>query len=301
MISVRTFSISNEYGETYGLNDIRKGFMQEPSGLGYTMEYSFQKLGSHWIPDYVKDAQKMILGTIVYGTDKPYNAQAQLMEFIRKSKRLVLSRTTSAGTKQIDVIITSYEQTEIKEGNVLECPITMMATSLWYTAINQRAAISPISEDEVRYPIRLPSRFNDHADGSLAIENDGSVEAEFSIEFYGQLANPNISLLQNGVETARIEIEESIDDDERILYSVRGGIDISGGGRTFCYSGSAEDIARFKNTGDTTGLTNLALNFSIENNNFFKLPIGSSQLFITAESVIANPIIVNIYKYYRVP
>jgi len=289
---IRQFELVNELGQSFGLNDVKKGFLQNPTGLGYSLEYAFAKVGPYWKEQYIRDTQASITGEVVFGTTSPYEAQTEFLAFVRSSKTISLKRTTPAGTHFKDVVIVSYEITEITEGNVLTCPITMLGTSLWYTSSAEKAAIIASSDNEFRFPVTWPARINDYSDGYLNVDNNGSCEASFEVEFYGAVDNPAIALEVEGVEVAKVEIAASITSAQRIFYSSKDG-------SLCCFKGSSEAISEYKRSGNTTGLTNLALGFSLSNENFFKLPVGNSKLHITADSTLTNPIMVSIYKYYR--
>lgn len=289
---MRQFELINELGQSFGLNDIRSGFLQNPTGLGYSMEYGFTKLGTYWKQQYMRDTQATISGEVVFGTSSPYEAQKAFLEFVRSSKNVKLKRTTPAGSYYKDVVIVRYDISEIANGNVLTCPIEMIATSLWYANKSEKAIVIQSEGEVTRYSYRFPSRFNDQSGGYYEVNNNGSVSAGFMIEFYGGISNPVVILKVNDTEQARLEIDTSITSGQRILFS---SID----GSLFCYKGSIADIESFKVTGEPTNLTNLAYGFSIENENFFKLPIGVSRLEFEADSSLVNPIVITTYKYFR--
>lgn len=289
---MREFGLRNELGQSFALNNVNTGFMQNPTGLGYTMEYAYAKMGPYWKEMYKRDTQANITGEIVFGTSSPYEAQVSFLQFVRSSKAVTLWKKTEAGTYYKDVEIVGYDITEIGSGNLLTCPITMIAKSLWYVSSAERAAIISSADDEFRFPVTWPARFNDYSDGYLNVNNDGSCESSFEVEFYGSIDNPTIALEVNGIEMAKVEITGSATSSQRIFYS---SID----GELCCFLGTAAAITEYRQTGKTTGLTNLVTAFDITNENFFKIPVGNSKLHITADSTIENPIMVNIYKYYR--
>ena len=218
---------------------------------------------------------------MIFTPDDPYNAEANFLRFIRTSKKLVLVYTTTAGTYMKDVDLISYEKTEITEGNVLQCPITLMPKSLWYSNNRQAFSINlDLSDDALVYPYRWPARFQATVNGTIALTNDGSVEAPFTCVWNGPVVNPVLQLLVNGVETARCEITGEALSDETINYSSRDG-------DLYVY----HEAAGVK--------TNLVSGLDINNNNFFKIPIGTSELRFSASAQITQPIVVSIYKLYR--
>lgn len=289
---MRTFRLINEKGQAYALNDVQSGFLYEPSGMGYALEYSYTKIGALWKENYVRNKQGTISATMLFAGSTPYNAEKEFLAFVRQSKDLKLERTTTAGVIFKDVLIVSYEISEITEGNLLLCPLQMLARSLWYTNTSEKATIIGSLDDEVRYSYSWPSRFNDYSNGYLTFNNDGSEEAAFTLDFHGGISNPSVELDVNGVVKYTLDIPETVSIGSRIIWS-------SVDGNLYCYKGTDEAVENFKATGDTTGLTNIVDQFDIANTNFFKFPVGTSRLHITADSALTNPILVSIYKYYR--
>ena len=279
---IRQFSLQNEYAQEYAFSPYKEAFLYEPEGLGYELDAGYRAVGNSWVNDYMRDKQVAITGSVVFVTDKPYDAESVFLRFIRSSKKLVLVYTTTAGTWMKDVDLISFEKTEINEENVLQCPITLMPKSLWYSADRQTYSISlDGSEDTLIYPYTWPSRFQAMVNGTLNITNDGSVEAPFTAVWHGPVVNPVLTLLVDGVEMAACEITGEAISGETINYSSRDG-------DLYVYHETAAGVR-----------TNLISGLDINNTNFFKLPIGMSELQFTADAQITQPIVISVYKMYR--
>lgn len=279
---IRHFKLRNEYSREYDLNLPQTAFLYEPQGLGYEMEYSFMRLGYSWVRNFMKDKQAEISGSVVFTSDSPYRAAADFLAFIRGSSKLTLVYTTDAGEFLRDVDLVKYDKTEITEGSVLQCPITLVTRGLWYSNAVTRFSVSVDSQGDVlRYPYRFPSRFQSVVGGSVAISNDGSVEAPFTAVFYGPIVNPSMVLIVDGEETARIDITGEADAGETIKYSSVDG-----------------DLYIYADDGNGNQ-TNLVGGLNINNDNFFKIPIGESELKFEAETPITQPIIISMQKLFR--
>lgn len=278
---IRQFSLQNEYAQVYPLNLPGSAFLNEPEGLGYELDVSYRLIGNSWVRNYRKDRQVAIKGEIVFLPDTPYNTEAEFLRFVRVSKKLVLVYTTTAGTWMKDVDLTSYEKSEIDEGGVLRCKITLMPRSLWYSANRQTYSIDVGSPaDALVYPYRWPATFQATVDGRLVLTNDGSVDAPFTVTWNGPVVDPVLQLFVDGVETARCEITGEATAGQTINYSSRDG-----------------DLYVYK---DASGVqTNLVSGLDINNQNFFKIPVGASELRFSASAQITEPIVISVYKLYR--
>lgn len=275
---IRQFSLRNEYGQEYSLNDPATGFLQNPTGLGNAKDFSFVAIGAAWMVNYIKNAQATISGELLFAGAAPYDAYAAFVSFIRRSAELTLVYTTSFGTFYKDVAITSLEKTEITEGQVLICPVSFAATSLWYTPTSNNISIG--TGEILALPFSLPTAFNDNTAGGVGVTNDGSEPGPFRVTLYGPITQPSIVLLADGVEKARADID----------YSAAAGEQI-------CYSSVDNDLYVYHE--DANGVqTNLFPYMDIENENFFKIPIGSSTLQIEAAATITAPVVVSIYSLY---
>lgn len=278
---IRRFSLKNEYSVEYPLSLPGSAFLHEPEGLGYELDVSYCLIGSSWVANHRRDKQTAIKGTLVFVPASPYVTEADFLRFIRRSKSLVLVYTTDAGTWQKDVDLTAYEKTEVTEGGVLQCPITLMPRSLWYSNERQSYSINiGDTSDALVYPYRWPARFQATVNGALALDNDGSVPAPFTVTWYGPIVNPVLSLYVDGEETARCEITGEAAAGDTINYSSRDG-----------------DLYVYLDHSGTQ--TNLVSGLDINNQNFFKVPVGDAELRFSADAQITQPIVISLYKLYR--
>lgn len=280
---IRQFKLRNEYSREYNLNVPDTSFLYEPQGLGYEMDYSFMRLGYSWVRNFMKDKQMEISGTVVFTAQgRQYQDAADFLKFVRTSSKLTLVYTTNAGEYLRDVDIVSYEKTEITEGHTLQCPIVMVARGLWYSNNVTKFSITiDNTGDVLRYSYKFPSRFQSVVGGSVSVQNDGSVQAPFTVVFHGAIVNPSMVLLVDGEETARIDIVGEADSGESIKYS-------SVDGDLYIYHEDANGVQ-----------TNLMAGLDINNANFFKIPIGESALQFSAAESITQPIIISMQKLYR--
>ena len=86
---------------------------------------------------------------------------------------------------------------------------------------------------------------------------------------------------QNGKELYRVKFPTILQRDEKILYS-------SVDGNLYCI--------RVDENGNQT---NFADALDINNSNFFKLPVGDSQIEFTSDTGASNRTVLEVYKFYR--
>lgn len=278
---ITEFALVNEYEQSYTLNDLRTGYFVAPSGMGYEIDSDYTQIGQAWVLNYHNDKQKTISGNIVFASSDPYREQTALLKFIRTSKRLKLRRKTSAGEYYKDVDIIKYDISRI-QGRALKCPVSLASRSLWYANVKTTYQIIATSDkDYMKYPYKFPVRFSGSINGKIDISNDGSVPAPMQVSFAGPIVNPSLVLRQEGEEIARVDITGEAETGESIEYS---SID----GDLYCY--------RLTASGEQQNLTR---EFNLENDNFFKIPIGASELEVSADADIVSPITFNVRRLYR--
>ena len=276
---IRTFTLINEYGQTYALNDVRTGFLMNPAGLGYAINRNYTLFGSEWIKSDDQIEQTTITGTIVFGSDNPYQRAHEFVEFVMTSSALTLSYQTDAGIYYKDVDINRYSKTEIGAANTLQCEVELTPKTLWYLPNNQIIKLETVAGTGLRFTFKLPNRWMNYTNGTATVVNDGHVPAPFKATIEGAISNPSIILLQNGEEVARLDVIAEIDAGETLEYSSKDG-----------------DVYLYVDDGNGNR-TDLATSLDITNDNIFKIPIGTYQLKLEADSQITSATF-TIYKQY---
>lgn len=276
---IRTFTLINEYGQTYALNDVRTGFLMNPAGLGYAINRNYTLFGSEWIKSDDQIEQTAITGTIVFGSDNPYRRAHEFVEFVMTSKDLTLSYQTDAGTYYKDVDINRYSKTEIGTSGFLQCEVELTPKTLWYLPNNQIIKLETIAGTGLRFTFQLPNIWMNYTNGTATVTNDGHVPAPFKASIEGAISNPSIILLQNGEEVARLDVIAEVAEGETLEYSSKDG-----------------DIYLYIDDGNGNH-TDLGTSLDITNDNIFKIPIGTYQLKLEADSQITSATFV-IYKQY---
>jgi len=285
------FSLINDIGQEFPVTNVATGFLTNVTGLGGSVKNTYSKIGNTWKQMKSVNEQGEIPAEVVFHGVNAFQKEAEFSAFIRSNRNIKFKVVTPVTTKYLDVDVVSYELKSAGT-NTLSCPIKLSARSLWYTNTSQKASIIGSMDDETRYSYRWPSVFNDYSNGYLTFNNDGSDEAAFTLAFHGAISNPKVELDVNGVVKYTLLIPETINNGNQIIWS-------SVDGNIYCYKGTDAAVEAFNTTGDTSGLTNLVPLLSISNTNFFKFPLGTARLHITANSALVNPIIVSVYKYYR--
>ena len=276
---IRTFTLINEYGQTYALNDVRTGFLMNPAGLGYAINRNYTLFGSEWIKSDDQIEQTTITGTIVFGSDNPYQRAHEFVEYVMTSSALTLSYQTDAGIYYKDVDVNRYSKTEIGAANVLQCDVELTPKTLWYLPNNQIIKLETVAGTGLRFTFKLPNRWMNYTNGTATVVNDGHVPAPFKATIEGAISNPSIILLQNGEEVARLDVVAEIDAGETLEYSSKDG-----------------DVYLYVDDGNGNK-TDLATSLDITNDNIFKIPIGTYQLKLEADSQITSATF-TIYKQY---
>ena len=278
---IRKFYLENEYGQRWDLNHPASGLLTGPDGLGFAMDSSYAMIGHSFIQNYLKDRQQTVSGTLVFGTSSPYTAFNKFGNFVNAAQKMKLVYKTDAGEYWRDVDLVELGKSEITKARVLECKIKLTCKSLFYSDRVDRFVITR-SEGEMRWDFRWPARFNDYGFRKININNFGHVPAPFELEICGYCENPVVILHQNGKEAARVKFPTVLQADEKIRYS-------SVDGNLYCYRVDAVGAE-----------SNFSDSLDINNANFFKLPVGDSQLEFTSDTGATNRTTMTIYRFFRV-
>lgn len=277
---IRQFYLENEYGRRWGLNSPASGLLTKPSGLGYSMDASYAAIGHSFIRNYIKEKQQSISGTLIFGTESPYKACSNFIAYVNGAESLKLIYKTDAGEYYRNVDLLEVRKTEKTAAKVLECPVKFNCKSLFYSNRVDRFVVSR-SEGELRWDFTWPARFNDYGFRRVVIENTGHVPAGFELEIYGYCENPSVIVTQNGKELSRVHFPTILQVGEKILYS-------SVDGNIYCYRVDERGVE-----------SNFSDSLDINNTNFFKLPVGDSQIEFTSDTGATNRTVMTIYRFYR--
>ena len=281
-MKVRRFLIENEKGQQFRLDNLNEGcFLTSPGNLGYSYSIDFVQLGFEFIENNRKIEQSNPNGIAYF---RSYDKIKEFVDFIESSLKLkwlyIVPFETGERTYYRDVILKKIEKTE-KKGKWLACPVEFASKSLWY---EQNETIFKIEtyEDEMRYDYRWNSRYIDYNIRAIQFNNKGHIEAPFQVEIDGFVQNPSISIFIDDEEFASIKIPITIKEYEKLLYSSKTG----------------EIYIQKQNTDGT--LENLWKQeyIDIQKQNIYKLPLGVSEIRLTADDDIANAKLV-IFPQYK--
>ena len=282
---VREFKLINEKGQTYSLMDIKNyALLTEPDGLGYSYSTSYTKVGEVFINNIKEQEQVQITGicNFLY-----YENYTNLVNFIESSESLRLSyKIPLKDGSQIEyfknIEIQSLGKTEKEENGILSCPISFDMTSLWYEQKEYTYDMSA-EDNEVRWDFRWGSRFANYNSRKLEFNNTGHTLAPIYLEIDGAVTNPEIIVTDsNGTTLFNLLINITIAQYEKFIYSSVDG-----------------DIKILKQNVDGTYENVFKQDYiDIENNNIFKLPLGTSNITIQADNEIVSAKL-NIYPYYK--
>lgn len=277
---VRQFYLENEIGARWNLNEPTSGLLTTPSGLGYNMNASYVEIGHSFIRNFLKEKQQDIQGTVVFGTEKPYVVCGKFISFINTAQSLKLVYKTDIGEYYCDVDLVGFEKGELTKVQVLECDVVFRSRGLFYSNQVDRFVISR-AEGELRWDYRWPARFSDYANRSVIINNNGHVPAALELLVQGYCENPIVSVIQGGKEIHRVRFPTILQHNEQIQYS-------SVDGNLYCL--------RVNEGGNEE---NFVDSLDINNSNFFKLPVGVSEIRFSPDTGATNRTVLTVYKFYR--
>lgn len=269
------FFIMNEKAARWSLNSPDTGVFTEPSGFGVDYKNDYLKVGDVWIPNSRELKQPEPSGKIVFPL-KQYETYQSFMDFINSAAQLVLVYQP-AGLEteyfaEIDVV--TIQKGGYSIGNTFTVPVKFVCKSLFHTEEQFYYQIQK-AEREVRWNFRWETKFNDANSVYFVFNNDGHVESPFILSFIGYCLNPEMQVLHDGAE----------------LYNVKWNVELQGNDR-LTMSSFDDDLYIEVNGVDRKDI----LDFT--NQNFFKLPVGTTEIHFRSEAGRMNDITMSLEKYY---
>lgn len=280
---VRQFKLVNEKGQEFSLMDIEKYcLLTEPSGLGYSYSTEYEQLENNFLINLRRLEQGLITGSANFSH---YDNFMSFVNFIESAKKLkfVYSVPYQSESKVYyrDINIKSLGKSEKQTNGIISEAVEFDCLSLWY---EQNETIFKIEtyEDEMRYPYTWNSRYIDYNTRSIQFNNKGHIEAPFQVEIDGFVQNPTISILVDDEEYASIKVPITINEYEKLLYSSKTG----------------EIYIQKQNTDGTKENLWKKSYIDIRKQNIFKLPIGVSEIRLTADDDVLNAKLI-IFPQYK--
>lgn len=270
------YFIMNEKAVRWSLNSPDTGIFTAPSGFGYEFDGKYLSVGDRWAVESNDMKQRKPSGKIIF-PKKPYQTFRQFIDFLNSAKELTLIYQP-AGIEQeffADIDLTSIEKGYFTKGKALEVPIKFVCRSLFYTTQKFEYKIERDLQ-ELRWDFKWETKFNDLQNVNFLFNNTGHAGSPFVISFTGYCMNPIITVYNGGELVHQIPFNIELEADETLKIS------------TF-----DDDLFIEVNGQDRRSCLNLA------NENFFKLPVGESQIFFRSEAGKVNNILITFEKYYR--
>lgn len=281
MMRLRKFYlIDKSTGKGFDLNQIRKAFLVNPSGLGFEYSTGYTRIGNRFVRNYKNDKQVAFEGKIVCASAHPYRDIGEFLNFIETMREPTIMYKTEAGTYYKDMDIIALEKTEI-EGGALQCPITFMPLTLWYSEnIEQILSDGMTGAEGKTYDYRYSYRYGSAQNRAILTNNDGSDDAGLTVEISGPVTNPYIRMVQNDGKINEVKFEVEVKRGEVLHYS-------SVNTMLYCYIDGSTQINLMDKLSVGSGKAN-----------FFGVPQGKAYVVIGSDSGIGNAL-VKVQRYYR--
>ena len=254
--------------------------MVNPSGLGIKHSASYIRIGNSYLRSKTNIEQSKIDGTIEFldpGANKKFN---DFYNFCAAATKLYLVYDPGDGTEYIrDIDISELKKTE-KKGATLPISVSFSCKSLYYLRNNNRFVFEQ-AKGEKRYDYSYDYSYGDYGTYQAAIKNNGHAPAPFECTIYGYTVNPTIRVVKDNKTLHEVVFPVAVEEGEYIFYSSRDGM-----------------IEATLVSGETE--TNLMNVLDITKDNFFKLPVGNSDIIFSSSEEATNIVSVTIYKMYEV-
>lgn len=270
------FYIMNEKAVRWSLNSPEQGVFTDPSGFGIDNENDYLKVGDVWLPNSSELKQPTPSGNIVF-TKNQYPVFQQFINFLNAAKQLVLVYQPAGIEKEYfaEIDLVSIQKGGYSKSKVFSVPVKFICKSLFYTEEQFYYQIKK-ADREIRWDFTWETKFNDANYVYFVFNNDGHVAAPFVLSFIGYCLNPEMQVLQDGVQLYSVKFDVELQANDRLTLSSFDDdlyIEVNGESRM--------DILDFTNE------------------NFFKLPKGTTEIYFRSEAGRMNDITMSLEKYYK--
>lgn len=277
---MRKFYIENEKNERFSLWGNRV-FLTNPNGLGIKHDASYIRIGNSFLRNKTNVAQAKIGGTIEFVDPNANKRFKEFYAFCAASTNLHLVYDAGDGVEYIrDIDVSEIGKTE-RTGGTLPISVNFACKSLYYLKNNNRFTFGSIT-DEKRYDYRYDTKYGDYGTYQAYVKNNGHADAPFECNIFGYCVNPSVLIRRNGAILFEVKFPIAVHEGEYIRYSSRDGM--------------LEATLVAKDGSES----NLMPKLDISKDNFFKIPVGESEIVFRSESESTNVITATIFKMFEV-
>ena len=260
---MRKFYIENEKNERFSLWGNRV-YMVNPSGLGVKHDAKYIRIGNTFLRNKSNLAQSKIGGKIEFVDPGANKRFMEFYDFCAAASALRLVYDPGEGKEYIrDIDIAEVKKTE-KTGATLPITVSFACKSLYYLRDNNRFMFEN-AENEKRYDYRYDYAYGEYGTYAITFNNDGHAESPFECIINGHCVNPSIRIEKDGATLHEVVFPVVVEEGEFVRYSSLDGrleaVHVSGGGEV-----------------------NLMSYLDIQNDNFFKIPLGKSTIVPKAKA-----------------
>ena len=276
---MRQFWLENSIGQKIDLQD--QNFFHLPSGLGVTIEHDFGRSSDGFFSSTRSElAQGNIVGEFVFR--QGYAGYKTLMDWLFTGYKIMLIYRPLDVDYLRDIEIEAVDKGELGTGGWLTCPISLRCSSPWYKRLPSNIDLTPDDGESYKaYPAVYPMMYSLSGDiNSADITAGGHIEAALSISIPGPLESPVITLRRKSDSSilGRVNLDSvTIAEGETLTFSSRHG-----------------------SMGIYNGTTDLIDSVDLNDNNFFRLPVGiPCTLTIGSDVPIVVSAAIQVFEYYK--
>lgn len=277
---MRKFYLQNALGERVDLNDVSKMVMTDPSGLGLSYTINQDDISNGFYKRTKIDYPAIqIMGDINFTVD-PYETFRDFANWCNKGSDLTFVYCPYGDEEYYcDINIESLTKTEISNGNILVCTIVAVGRTPWYKPTAKIVNIVPDAVEQSTFDLTWDIVWSgDSTAGETTVSAGGHLPSAVRAEINGALINPEIVLLQDGVEVAKMALPDTT----------------VGSGSVLTFS------SLYTNAGVWIDGVSQLPNLDLSNENFFRIPLGGNYtLRIVSEGSVTITGTISIYDYYR--
>lgn len=191
---IRKLYLMNNEGIPYYFDYRSSTLITNIEGLGFEQGLSYLKYENMYECIEKVNPLSRIDANLIFL--KGYTGYTKFLDYLKSSKDLRLYYEADT-IKYCCIEINSLSKGEIVSG-VLSCNIKLDKLSLWLKQSIYEIKVDLNSLGKV-YPYKYPYSYTSSSGGKIKIKNNGAVNAPLKIDIYGEVINPEVKVLKDGI------------------------------------------------------------------------------------------------------
>lgn len=198
---IRRFYLINSEGMIYNFDYSSSTLITGLDGLGFENEISYLKYVNFYESIDKVYPLSQIKASLIFL--KGYNGYTLFLDYLKSSKEIKLYYEANT-IKYCNIEVRSVTKGDLVSGCITSV-ILFDKKSPWLKETKYEIKVITDSSGKI-YPFNYPYLYTTSFEGKIKIKNNGAFNAPLKVDIYGEVNNPELRVLKNGILVTSLQL-----------------------------------------------------------------------------------------------